>query len=61
MSTKELVEIGQRWERNRGKAVWEIKQIYRAGYGEVLLLNQHGDKITESCADLRRLYTLLPA
>lgn len=64
MSTKQLVTIGQRWERNRGKGRWTVKGVWRADR-EVLLVSDDLDvtgreTITVSFANLRRYYTLLP-
>jgi hypothetical protein len=55
VSTKELVTIGQRWERNRGKEVSTIKQVHRADR-QVRMT----DGTMVSFRDLRRFFTLLP-
>lgn len=60
MSTKQLVNVNQRWERNRGKEVFVIKQVWRRDKEVFLRSTTTRDQHIISFANLRRFYTLLP-
>lgn len=59
-STKDLVTIGQTWQCKRDKTQWVVRQVWRAGAGQVRMLRRvTGEQKTIRLSELRAKWRLL--